>query len=426
MDLRYEKNEQMNVLQDCVLAVDNELEVRSYPQAIKYMGSKAKIIDFVVDGINRVYDGGKVCDLFAGAGSLSGALGNAVDFVANDIQEYSGVISRCYLGRVSEAFHSIGVADITKVAEAHYDDIAAGLPEDLTYFDTDDLDEFNQIEECNRNLLSSLDQTSFNLFTRCYSGTWWSAEQCCWIDAFKRAIDETTAANQFTENDKSLALTALMHAMAYCSQGTGHFAQYRDAKTHSSMRDIQIYRRKSIPDLFERKFLSLRKWNYQHVSPSNNFEISASDYVDCLKNFEDGTVYADPPYAFVHYSRFYHALETLVLYDHPALQEMGGATVKGRYREERHQSPFSIRSQVPDAFEKMFKGVMRAKSNLVLSYSNTGLFGLEELVELAERTFGNGYAVNVQFSSHKHMTMGRSKDRDREVQEALILAKATT
>ena len=414
----------MNVHQECVAADEQKNSARPYPQAIKYMGSKAKIIDFVVDGIESVHKDGAVCDLFAGAGSLSGALGNAFDFVSNDIQEYSGVISRCYLGRVSDQFYKTDLSEIVDIAEAHFESIAAELPDELIYHETDDLDEFNQIEDLNRSLLTALEKAPFNLFTRCYSGTWWSAEQCCWIDALKRTIDEFVAADQFTENDEAVALTALMHAMAYCSQGTGHFAQYRDAKTQSSMKDIQIYRRKSVLELFERKLKSLREWNYLRVAESNKFEIMALDFEDCLERFSGGTVYADPPYAFVHYSRFYHALETLVLYDHPALQEMGGATVKGRYREERHQSPFSIRSKVPSAFEAMFKGVMKTESNLVLSYSNTGLFGLDELVKLAQDTFGEGYQVAVRYASHKHMTMGRSKDRDREVQEALIIAEA--
>jgi hypothetical protein len=57
-------------------ALVNEIETRSYPQLIKYMGSKAKIIRFVSESIASVYNGGILCDLFSGAGSLSGALGS--------------------------------------------------------------------------------------------------------------------------------------------------------------------------------------------------------------------------------------------------------------------------------------------------------------------------------------------------------------
>ena len=66
---------------------------RDFQQVIKYMGSKAGIIDFVVDGLNEAYNGGVVCDLFAGACALPGAIGHCVPMTVNDIQAYSKVIA---------------------------------------------------------------------------------------------------------------------------------------------------------------------------------------------------------------------------------------------------------------------------------------------------------------------------------------------
>ena len=387
------------------------------------MGSKAKIIDFVVGGIRQVHNEGPICDLFAGAGSLAGALGNSAPFIANDIQNYSGVISRCYLGRVSSNFNKLALKEIMAKASAHFEKIWNSLPDGLRYSSADSLEQYNVVELRNQDLVKTQDKVPYTLFTRCYSGTWWSAEQCAWIDALRRTADEMKAHDLLSDNDFAIFLTSIMHSMAYCSQGTGHFAQFRDAKTIASMRDINIYRGKSFPTLFERKLASLREWNYKNVSLENLFQVTSDDYVSCLSTLSGGTIYADPPYAFVHYSRFYHALETLVLYDYPELQIKGGKTVKGRYREERHQSPFSIKSQVPGAFKKLFEGASASRSNLVLSYSDTGLFELPDLLELVRTTFGSEYQVDTQFMAHKHMTMGRSEDRDRNVREALVLAK---
>jgi adenine-specific DNA methylase len=84
-------------------------------------------------------------------------------------------------------------------------------------------------------------------------------------------------------------------------------------------------------------------------------------------------VYADPPYTRDHYSRFYHVLETICLGDHPKLSRSnlnGGQMVsRGAYREDRHQSPFCIRSQAPSAFDELFKLVADRRANMVLSYS---------------------------------------------------------
>lgn len=399
------------------------LGVRSYPQVIKYMGSKAKIIEYVSDGISSVHSEGYVCDLFAGAGSLAGAIGNSVPFVSNDIQCYSQVIARCYLDRVSENFRSLNPVHLLKLASKHFDTEYSRLPADLEYLPTDSLEGFNRTEALNQSLLSTVENRPYMLFTRCYSGTWWSARQCLWIDAIRRVADELKEAGELTEADFAVYLTALMHAMAYCSQGTGHFAQYRDAKTISSMRDISIYRRKQMDELFLKKLTSLRDWNFENVASGNSFRLTATDYQDCLAEFEGGTIYADPPYAFVHYSRFYHALETLVLYDYPELQIKGGKIVKGRYREERHQSPFSIRSLVPEAFKRLFQGSSASNSNLVLSYSDTGLFALDDLCDLASDTLGSNYSIRTLYLNHQHMTMGRKDDRHREVQEALLIAE---
>lgn len=57
------------------------LVASSYPSFVKYMGSKSKIIDFVIEGINDVRSPGEaVLDLFSGSASLSGAIGRQVGF----------------------------------------------------------------------------------------------------------------------------------------------------------------------------------------------------------------------------------------------------------------------------------------------------------------------------------------------------------
>lgn len=395
---------------------------RDFPQVIKYMGSKARIIDFVVEGIREAYRGGPVCDLFAGACPLSGAIGHLVPIVSNDIQTYSKVIAHSYLHRLSASAQKITGKEIITDAQEIVDRAKKQLPSGLTCLVTPSLTEFNEIEARNRELIENQFDGDYHLFVKFYSGTWWSAEQCLWIDALREVADRYIKEERIRAKDHCIFLTCIMHAMAYCGQGTGHYAQYRDAKTKSSLEDINRYRQKSVAKHFSRKFNSLKAWNIQNVSKISNHKFRTLDYVECLEELTGGTVYADPPYAFVHYSRFYHAIETLVLYDYPELQIKGGKLVKGRYREGRHQSPFSIRSLVPQAFEKMFIGISDRESNLVLSYSNSGLFALEELFELGHDSLGKRYNISVLNTDHTHMTMGRKKDRDRDVEEALLIA----
>lgn len=399
------------------------LSRRDYPLVIKYMGSKARLIDFVVEGLQDAYREGPVCDLFAGACSLSGAIGHSARMISNDIQSYSKTIATTYLHRMTASTMAISGEDIVSTASEIANTLLKGIPSNFFHPRSASLEEFNEIEKRNRSLLEHTFNGPHHLFIQYYSGTWWSAEQCAWIDALREVADGLLASGEINKGDHSIVLTCIMHSMAYCGQGTGHFAQYRDAKTASSLADINLYRQKSIATHFSRKYEAIKQWNSENVPQNNDYELHTLGFEDCLTKFSEGTVYADPPYAFVHYSRFYHALETFVLYDYPELQIKGGEIVKGRYREGRHQSPFSIRSQVPGAFERMFSGITNNGSNLVLSYSNSGLFDLLELFDLVHDCLGMDYDISVLNKDHTHMTMGRRADRDRVVEEALIVAK---
>lgn len=392
---------------------------RTYPQVIKYMGSKASILDFISDGFAAVdRKDMPIVDLFAGAAAISGGFGHANRIISNDIQQYSAVIASTYLKRAE----NIGRFDIIELASRIALEKISTLSSDMRYPEETSLEAFNEIEMRNRELIYKEFDTTHHLFCRVYAGTWWSAEQCVWIDAIREVLDELRSAGKVAEADFNFGLTCLMHAMAYSSQGTGHYAQYRDAKDEASMSDINKYRRASVPAIFSKKFLPLLSWNLSKVVDLGH-ELVSSDYMECLASLPRSIIYADPPYAFVHYSRFYHAMETIVKYDYPTLQVKGEQLVKGRYRNDRHQSPFCIKSQVYGAFTSMFEGVKDSKSDLLLSYSNTGMLDIDDLIDLAATTFGSGYTVWFENIDHDHKTMGRRGDHSRQVQESLIIAK---
>lgn len=388
------------------------LTQQKYPSLIKYMGSKSKIMDFLLEGINHVYDGRVICDLFSGSGSLSGAIGQQASVHSNDIQSYSGILADTY----NMSHRNAATPTVEEIVG-----LAASLVESRKLKITTDyntamkLKEFNKIERLQRKFIDDKFDYDWHLFAKFYSGTWWSYEQCLWIDALREVAERFKGKPIYPA-----ILSSLMFAMAYASQGTGHYAQYRDAKTESSFRDISIYRKRSITQYFSRKYSEVL--DYLSSDPVLlNHRSTSMDFKECLSDFEGGTVYADPPYCFVHYSRFYHALETLVLYDFPSLQIQKGNIVKGRYRENRHQSPFCIKSQVSRAFADLFAGVGKSNSSLVLSYSNTGMISLDELYLIGKDTLPDK-KIEIMTIDHQHMTMGRREDRQRSVKESLLLA----
>lgn len=391
------------------------LTPQPFPSLIKYMGSKTKIINFIVEGIDLVHRTDRpILDLFSGSASLAGAIGKQVNFISNDIQEYSKILSQTYLVDLD----AVDIPDISIIYEQALNLVKEHEIKDyiVDYKEIYKIDEFNKIEEVQKNLINLNFSYNYHLFAKNYSGTWWSYEQCLWIDALREIAD--------LYKDKPIypiILSSLMFSMAYSSQGTGHYAQYRDAKTNSSFKDICIYRKKEVFKFFHKKFDELCEYSLSYKGIFKSKFLSC-DFSEALNVFEGGTIYADPPYCFVHYSRFYHALETLVLYDYPEIQKKNNVIVKGRYREERHQSPFCIKTKVEGAFLNMFKGVKNTESQLALSYSNTGMISLEKMMEIACSVW-DSQNIEILTTDHQHMTLGRQGARYRDVKECLLLVK---
>lgn len=403
--------ENANLIEDLANNV-NLIYDPNVPHIIKYMGSKKQILDFVIEGIQECYLGGTICDLFAGSSVLSGALRNSAPVISNDIQIYSSILANTYLSNYDWDSEPNIIEDIIETATRRAEEFFNAFPELTFEYDAEmTLDQFNDIEREQQELINKdFSEFDYHLFAKNYSGTYWSYTQCVWIDAIRSVADDYRNSSFYYA-----ILSSLMFAMSYNSQSTGHYAQYRDANDDKSMRDILIYRQKEILPFFTRKLQE-----FQQTLSVNNLphRVVALDYLDCLDMLEPNTtVYADPPYCFVHYSRFYHAIETLVRYDYPEVK------YKGRYRTDRHQSPFCIRTKVASAFEKMFTKIRDKQSNLVLSYSNTGMIELEELNNIARKVFGDAFTIEVRSQDYLHSTMGRREDKSRDVQECLILVK---
>lgn len=385
------------------------------PHIIKYMGSKRNILDFVYDSINEIIvdDNQRLYDLFGGSAIISAAFREKLPVTCNDIQSYTGILAATYLKNYYwDIYEDDILSQIVKQAQNQVDlfinlnpNISFDYNQEITF------SELKMLESQQQKLINHHFIGKDHLFVKNFSGTYWSFEQCLWIDALSSVARSDSYRNSFLYN---VIISSLMFAMAYCTQSTGHYAQYRDV-TETNMNDILFYRRKNIISLFMQKFESLKDFYNGDNNTNLNHQIFSEDFSVLLNNIEDNSiVYADPPYQFVHYSRFYHALETLTKYDYPVV------THKGRYRTDRHQSPFCIKTKVKGAFTEMFEKIFYANSSLVLSYSDNGMITKEELIELAHSIFQN-YRIEVKDRSHIHSTMGRQGDKSRMVREVLII-----
>jgi adenine-specific DNA-methyltransferase len=387
-------------------------KIREIPHIIKYMGSKKPIIGFITNAIEKIHKPDQwVCDLFSGSCSVSAALRKKYNFISNDIQDYSRILAHTYFSDLSKYEFDELNEQIEVCVKSHvmwFENKYSEYFFDFSKITT--LEEFARIEYKQRQLFANENfDIDFHLFTKYYSGTYWSFEQCVWIDAVRKA------AETFKNSQVYYAfLSSIMYAMSYTTQSTGHFAQYRDGDTQDAMNNILYYRQKNLYELFIKKFTELLRSLGDSLK---QLKTTTLDFNECLMSLPEGvTVYADPPYAPVHYSRFYHALETLVKYDYP---EIG---YKGRYRNDRHQSPFSQKSNAVVAFTQLFANIVNKKSQLILSYSDNGVVEIKYIIELAKQIFPNSYKIEIETIDHTHSTMGRFEDAGRSVTEYLIIA----
>lgn len=405
--IKFNESQRMKIKSDNIELLESKI-----PHLLKYMGSKREIIDFVKESVNALdVQSIWLCDLFSGTGVVGGSFKNQYKVHANDIQAYSSVLAHTYLGDFKRLKNLNRIDKIEKQTLLFVKQFYSQHRDlNFKYESLQSLSDFAKIEKSQQDLIEKDFQIGFHLFTKFYSGTYWSFDQCVWIDSIRAVAEQYKGKPEYY-----VILSSLTFAMSYTSQSTGHYAQYRDAYKESSMLDIMVYRKKELWPLFEKKYIELV--NSLAESP-NDYKVTNLDYVDCLRIIEEGSiVYADPPYQSVHYSRFYHVLETLVKYDYPKV------LYKGRYRDDRHQSPFCKKSTVDQAFKNLFEGVKFRKSHLVLSYSDTGMISLENIKNLGSEVFGREYKTTVLEKEHKHSNMGRSDQKEQDVKEYAVLFK---
>jgi adenine-specific DNA-methyltransferase len=242
-----------------------------------------------------------------------------------------------------------------------------------------------------------------------FAETYFSFRQCIDIDSLRYAIDKTFE----DQIEKNIALSALIYAHSYCSSGTGHFAMFRDLKDVKSINDVFLYRDRDVWAYFEKKFLEIIEFHQyypkrKHLSLSMDFKDLLSEK-SVSKKYK--LIYADPPYSFVHYSRFYHATESLVRYDYMMPE------FKGRYRSDRHQSPFCQGQNVKTAFYDLIKSAAENDKILLLSYADTGMISLEDIAGLIKN---NGSTFKTKQVDYDHSTMGREGHKSNQIKELLI------
>ena len=407
---------------------------------LQYMGSKARIVTQVTNAIKSLSPR-RVIDLFAGTGSVGFSLKQSLEVISNDLELYAYIINEailngCHFTKDDYKVFSDTVNKQYSILKSRFSNL---IHEEESYFNSDipDWKEYkrfceetpavgyethlpkyhtlNQLIEA----LKSGEQLPFNcLFSIYYANTYFGLSQCCEIDAIYTGI-------QFLEDIrcKNVMKAALMSAMSDNASTTTHFAQYLKVNSQRSCTSLITKRRRSIRLAFEQKITEFKELGLLSCKTPNSVCLNM-DYLEALDALDkkSGTVvYADPPYFKEHYSRYYHVLNTLCLYDYPdvALNPQTNAPSAGRYRQERTASDFGKLKQALPAFEKLISKCHEKGFDLVISYSSNSIVSIENIVDAMEQY----YSVSTSEVSLKHSNQGRALRGAEKVNEYILSGK---
>lgn len=428
---------------------------------IHYLGCKLRVLDAIEAALDDVdASRGGVLDLFSGSGVVAAHLAQSRPVVATDIQEYARILASALLAGadldatqsdeivVAAKDHSASiiagaVGALVRHEKAAIKAVAAGNPEPLCSVIEGGSILRSQLEGPPTApglaaLLASahthIPEGVHTVLTRYYGGVYFSYEQAVMLDGLAAAA-RTIAAPQ-----RDVALAAVMSAASDIVSSVGNqFAQPirpRDASGHPKIASVRAAARRRSLDVTDLFLAALDRYGSRGATSTDGLAVRG-DFSAILRDppRDVSVVYADPPYTRDHYSRYYHVLETIALGDEPTVSRMrlGSDTLvsRGLYREERHQSPFCIKSQAPGAFAELFEGASDLRVPIVLSYSPHGdgsasrprLMSIEAICSIANEWYAHIDVVSAGRLAHSKLNASHLNSNVVYDAEVLILCR---
>lgn len=389
---------------------------------LNYMGTKRALAPRIASVIGGARPG-PVLDGFSGMCAVGQAIGPARPVWSNDVQLFAATVARVLFVFPDHPPRCHVIPDVLfgdyyrnkRELERRHDRL---VDEEDRALAQRNVRQLSRVTERSRALLGSQEfqralprlrrcpnTYPYRLFTYYYAGTYLGLRQCIDVDSLIFAIRSALTRNVITKGQASWLLIALATTLQKVATTTGHFAQYLQLKPDTSDRYIRQRRRQLWDEWLDSIPLEppIGSWDWRAQNRAYS-----GDVLHLLRSFRRArnaptVVYADPPYTTDHYSRYYHLLETLLRYDYPKV------TGNARYRSDRFQTPFSIKSEAAKSFDSLAAATASIGADLVVSYPEEGLLGELRLspMDLLQRHFR---LVEVcDRIQHSHSTHGASK-----------------
>ncbi|MDO8609104.1 MAG: DNA adenine methylase, partial [bacterium] len=313
---------------------------------MNYIGSKLSLLRFLEESINKVVDKNcdTFCDLFAGTGIVGRYFKTkGYKIIANDIQYYSYVLNRHYIGNHKELSFSKLVKELS---------------------------ELKNIEIKNRkifvcNYLSDLKGVKGFIYKNyCLGGTegkeeprqYFSDENGMRCDAIRQKIENWKEKKLISDDEYYFLITSLVESIDKYANTASVYGAFLKKLKKTAQNNLILKPAELIIN-------------------DQDHEVFNEDINEVAGKVKGDILYLDPPYNQRQYATNYHMLETIAKYDNPKIH---GKTGLREYQNQK--SLYCSRTQAKKAFNDL---ILKAKAKYIfLSYNNEGLMTLGDIKEI--------------------------------------------
>ena len=357
---------------------------------MKYMGSKRIMLLNGLGSIlsEEITSAKRFVDLFVGSGAVAIHVAQkySVPVLAYDLQMYSTVLANAVISRKSlidwepvwKSWYSRAEKVYSSKRPLEASKITQAIVKDFRYY-------------CIR---------QESPITRAYGGHYFSPSQALWIDALRSTLPSD-------ENAQTVALAALISAASQCAASPGHTAQPLQP-TKSAKKFLNAAWNTDVVEKTKTAFEAISK-----QCAKGTGKAAVADANEAAKQLQKGDlVFIDPPYSGVHYSRFYHVLETI------AQGKCGKVTGVGRYPdpELRPKSKYSLQTESSNALDELLSTISAKKAKAILTFPDhpcsNGLSG-NKVKRIAKKYFD----VRQRTVKSKFSTLGGRAEAEREIRK---------
>lgn len=354
---------------------------------MKYMGSKRAMLGNGLGELlgKEVPTARRFVDLFTGSAAVATHVSSRFDLpvLAFDLQSYSTVLADAVIGRNATFTWKPAFDRWYKRAENFVSQVQ--IPKAAS-FTKKAVTEYRVWCAAQHDLP----------ITKAYGGHYFSPHQAVWIDALRAKLPSN-------EPVRTVALAALIQAASQSAASPGHTAQPFQP-TQTAKRFLEDAWNRCIPIRTRSSFEALANQCARRIGSSR----VADANIAAAELLEGDLVFLDPPYSGVHYSRFYHVLETI------AQGTCGEVSGVGRYPAPVHRprSSYSVTSESSFALNNLLETISSRGAQAILTFPDhecsNGLSG-NSVREIASTHFH----VREKSVKSKFSTMGGTGNCER-------------